>query len=131
MRVLIAEDDAALSMFLKRGLELEGHSVEFTSDGESALKAALASPPDLLILDLNLPGKDGIQILTELQKVTPALSILILTGRGSVEDRVSCLDLGADDYLLSLFPFMNCWPAAGLSTGGRELQPPQSSSMAI
>ncbi len=103
MRVLIVEDDAALSMFLKRGLELEGYGVDFAGGGEAAIESALTDPPDLLILDLNLPDIDGIQVLRALQKVTPAISTLVLTGRNSVEDRISCLDLGADDYLQKPF----------------------------
>lgn len=103
MRVLIAEDDAALSVFLKKGLELDGYDVDFAHDGNKTLESALTNPPDLLILDLNLPGIDGIQVLKALQKVTPPIATLILTGRSSVEDRVSCLDLGADDYLQKPF----------------------------
>ena len=103
MRVLIAEDDAALSMFLRRALELEGYSIEFATDGEAAITSALAESPDLLILDLNLPGKDGMEVLKALQKVDPPIGTLILTGRTAVEDRVACLDLGADDYLQKPF----------------------------
>ncbi len=103
MRVLIAEDDAALSMFLRRGLELEGYNIDLAGDGEAAIESALNGPPDLLILDLNLPGIDGIQVLQALQKTTPPIATLVLTGRNSVEDRISCLDLGADDYLQKPF----------------------------
>lgn len=103
MRVLIAEDDAALSMFLSKALELEGYSIEFAADGETAVNSALADPPDLLILDLNLPGKDGMEVLKVLQKVDPPIGTLILTGRTAIEDRVACLDLGADDYLQKPF----------------------------
>ncbi len=103
MRVLIAEDDAALSMFLSKALELEGYSIEFATDGEAAVESALADSPDLLILDLNLPGRNGMEVLKALQKVDPPIGTLILTGRTAVEDRVACLDLGADDYLQKPF----------------------------
>ena len=103
MRVLIAEDDAALSMFLRKALELEGYSIEFATDGEAAIDSALGDPPDLLILDLNLPGRDGMEVLKALQKVDPPIGTLMLTGRTAVEDRVLCLDLGADDYLQKPF----------------------------
>ena len=103
MRVLIAEDDAALAMFLERGLETEGYSIDWVVDGDKAIDAALANAPDLLVLDLNLPIKDGFQVLSALQKIEPSIPTLILSGRTSVEDRVACLDLGADDYLLKPF----------------------------
>ncbi len=103
VRVLIAEDDAALSMFLSKALELEGYSIEFATDGEAAIKSALADPPELLILDINLPGQDGIEVLRALQRVDRPIGTLILTGRTAVEDRITCLDLGADDYLQKPF----------------------------
>ncbi len=105
MRVLIVEDDAALQLFLRKGLELEGHTVETVRDGEEALQAVAAYQPELIVLDLNLPKRDGIDVLRGLHGQLESTSILVLTGRGSVEDRVSCLDLGADDYLLKPFSF--------------------------
>lgn len=105
MRVLIVEDDAALQLFLRKGLELEGHTVTLARDGEEALEAVTHSLPDLLVLDLNLPRRDGMDVLRSLHGQLESTSILVLTGRGSVEDRVACLDLGADDYLLKPFSF--------------------------
>ncbi len=103
MRVLIVEDDAALQLFLRKGLEFEGHTVRVVSDGDEALHAVESSQPDLVVLDLNLPRRDGMDVLRALHGQLQATSILVLTGRASVEDRVSCLDLGADDYLLKPF----------------------------
>lgn len=103
VRVLIAEDDAALSMFLSKALELEGYRIDFATTGEAAMNSALADPPELLILDLNLPGRDGIEVLKALRQIDPPIGTLILTGRTAVEDRVQCLDLGADDYLQKPF----------------------------
>ena len=103
MRALIAEDDTALAMFLRRGLETEGYSTMVASDGEAAIAACLSEPPDLLILDLNMPDRDGFEVLKALQPVKPAIATLILTGRNAVEDRITCLDLGADDYLQKPF----------------------------
>ncbi len=104
MRVLIVEDDAALQLFLRKGLELEGHTVQAVSDGSEAVEAAMLHQPDLVVLDLNLPRRDGIDVLRSIHSESGA-SILVLTGRGSVEDRIACLDLGADDYLMKPFSF--------------------------
>lgn len=105
MKVLIVEDDAALQLFLRKGLELEGHTVFLARDGEEAVSAVARHLPDLLVLDLNLPKRDGMDVLREMHGRMDGMSILVLTGRGSVEDRVACLDLGADDYLLKPFSF--------------------------
>ena len=99
MRVLVAEHDAALSMFLKRGLEVEGYSVQFAADGETALASASASPPELLILDLHPSDSDGTEVLRALQHIDRPLRTLMLNQRTSLQHRISCLDLGAADYL--------------------------------
>ena len=105
MRVLIVEDDAALQLFLRKGLELEGHTVALATDGDEAMAAVAQQLPDLIVLDLNLPRRDGMDVLRGLHAELQTTSILVLTGRGAVEDRVTCLDLGADDYLLKPFSF--------------------------
>ncbi len=105
MRVLIVEDDQALGKFLCKGLEVQGHNTEWASDGEAALDAARRQDPDLLILDLSLPKKDGIEVLEELRTWATSMSIVVLTGRNNVEERVRCLNLGADDCLLKPFSF--------------------------
>jgi len=105
MRVLVVEDDAALLLFLRKGLELGGNTVLCATDGEQAVELALHESLDLIVLDLNLPKLDGIDVLRALRSKTESTSILVLTGRTSIEDRVSCLDLGADDYLLKPFSF--------------------------
>jgi DNA-binding response OmpR family regulator len=103
MRLLIAEDDRALGMFLTRGLEAEGHRVRVTTDGGSAVNAFREDLPDLTILDLNLPVKDGEQALREMRMVDADLPVLVLTARQEVETRVSCLDSGADDLMTKPF----------------------------
>ena len=103
MRFLVAEDDAALGMFVARGLETEGHSVILASDGQGAVETFLHEMPDLTILDLNLPRKDGTEVLRLVRSVTEDLPILILTARNDVETRVKCFDLGADDCMLKPF----------------------------
>ena len=103
MRLLIAEDDPALVMFLTRGLEADGHRVRSAADGAEALRAFRGESPDLTILDLNLPVMDGEQVLTEMRAIDAQLPVLVLTGRQEVNIRIRCLDLGADDLMLKPF----------------------------
>ena len=103
MRLLIAEDDKALGMFLSRGLETDGHRVRIASDGGAAVDAFREDLPDLTILDLNLPVKDGEQVLEEVRLVDADLPVLVLTARQEVETRVRCLDRGADDLMTKPF----------------------------
>jgi DNA-binding response OmpR family regulator len=105
MRVLIVEDDAALGLFLQKGLKLEGHEVTWVGDGETALVHAEEHRPDLIVLDLSLPRKDGTEVLAELSGRFDETAVLVLTGRSHVEERVKCLNLGADDCLLKPFSF--------------------------
>jgi DNA-binding response OmpR family regulator len=103
MRVIVAEDDQALSLFLRKGLELEGHTVQCIADGATALETILDDAPDLLVLDLGLPMLDGVDVLRALKDRVPAMSILVLTGRAHLPQKIECLNLGADDYLLKPF----------------------------
>jgi DNA-binding response OmpR family regulator len=105
MQVLIVEDDAALGHFLDKRLTLDGHEVTLVVDGEAALERAQAHPPDLVVLDLGLPGKDGIDVLAELRQRSSSASVIVLTGRADMEERVHCLELGADDVVLKPFSF--------------------------
>ena len=105
MRILIAEDDSALAGFVRKGLEAEHYAVDVSSDGEQARALATEFDYDLVVLDLNLPRLDGVAILRHLRTRKPSLPILVLTARGRVEDRVLCLDAGADDYLVKPFSF--------------------------
>lgn len=103
MRLLIAEDDRALGQFLSRGLESEGHRVRVVGDGAAAVSAFRDEMPDLTVLDLNLPIKDGEQVLAEVREMDANLPVLILTARQEVDARVRCLDLGADDLMTKPF----------------------------
>lgn len=105
MRILIAEDDDALARFVRQGLEGENYSVEIVSDGEQARQAATEQDFEVVILDLNLPKIDGVSVLRHLRLKKPTLPVLVLTQRARVEDRVECLDTGADDYLGKPFSF--------------------------
>src|SRR5258708_16192404 len=105
MRVLMAEDDAALAKFVSQGLEAEHYTVTVYSDGEQAGAGAHEIDYDLIILDLNLPKLDGVSVWRQLRVKKPTLPVLVLTQRSRVEDRVQCLDTGADDYLPKPFSF--------------------------
>jgi len=105
MRVLIAEDDKAVASFIQKGLTAEQYAVDLALDGEEAQYMAEQFDYDLLILDLGLPGINGLEILKKLRLKKQSLPVLILTARTRVEDRVRGLDLGADDYLTKPFSF--------------------------
>jgi DNA-binding response OmpR family regulator len=105
MHVLVVEDDRALGLFLQKGLQLEGHDVEWVGDGEAALEKAEANPPDLMVLDLSLPRRDGTEVLAEMRRLAPETSVLVLTGRSQIDERVRCLNAGADDCMLKPFSF--------------------------
>jgi len=106
MRILIVEDDAALSSFIKKGLEAEHHAVDVANEGNQGRSMAMELDYDLVVLDLNLPGVDGLSVLKSLRQRKANLPVMILTARSRVEDRVQCLDSGADDYLVKPFSFL-------------------------
>jgi DNA-binding response OmpR family regulator len=105
MRVLVVEDDRALGVFLQKGLAFEGHEVEWVGDGDAAVDRARRWAPDLVVLDLGLPQRDGREVLAVLSEEASRSSVLVLTGRADVEERVRCLNLGADDFLPKPFSF--------------------------
>jgi len=102
--ILVIEDEQKIADFLRRGLTYEGFKVEVCLDGESGLKAARDTPPDLVILDWMLPGLDGLEVCRRL-RAGGAVPILMLTAKDSVADRVKGLDSGADDYVVKPFAF--------------------------
>ncbi|MET0958065.1 MAG: response regulator transcription factor [Solirubrobacterales bacterium] len=101
-RVLVVEDDESIADVLRRTLRQEGHEVRSSIDGIEALRAAEEFVPDLVILDLGLPGLDGVEVCRRLRAESD-VPILILTARGELDDRVEGLDSGADDYLAKPF----------------------------
>ncbi len=103
MRVLVAEGDRALGLFLKRGLSADGHQIHVVADGRATLEAFRQQPPDLTVLDLNLPVLHGEQVLEELRRMDSELPVLVLTAHQDVDTRVRCLDRGADDLMLKPF----------------------------
>jgi two-component system response regulator MprA len=104
-RILVVEDDPKLLSLLRRGLTFARYEVESAEDGESALIRAREQPPDLVVLDVMLPGLDGLEVCRRLRAGVPDLPILMLTARGRVPDRIAGLDAGADDYLVKPFDF--------------------------
>jgi len=105
MRILVVEDDAPLASFIRKGLECEHYAVDVASDGEAGFELAGACDYDLVVLDLNLPKMDGVAVLKALRPSKPQLPVLVLTARSRIEDRVGCLDGGADDVLIKPFSF--------------------------
>jgi DNA-binding response OmpR family regulator len=106
MRVLLAEDESKVASFISQGLSEAGYVTEVVGTAEEALERILeAEPPDLLLLDVGLPGKDGFEVLREIRARNQALPIIMLTARADVASRVKGLDLGADDYLPKPFDF--------------------------
>lgn len=103
MRVLLVEDDELLGSAVKAGLEQSGYTVDWLRNGRQAASVLRDEEPDLLVLDLGLPEKDGLTVLRELRAADSPLPVLILTARDTVEDRIAGLDLGADDYLVKPF----------------------------
>src|ERR687896_1844444 len=101
-RVLVVEDDDAIADVLRRTLRQEGHEVRSSPDGVDALRVAEEFVPDLVVLDLGLPGLDGVEVLRRLRAESD-VPILILTARSDLDDRVEGLDSGADDYLVKPF----------------------------
>src|SRR5260370_17926170 len=105
MKILVVEDEKNIAQILRRGLEEEGHAVSLAADGRSALELAESSAFDLLLLDVMLPGMDGLEVARRLRGNRQDTPILVLTARHAVPDIVRGLDAGADDYLTKPFSF--------------------------
>jgi DNA-binding response OmpR family regulator len=105
MRILVIEDERKVASFIKRGLEEERYLVDTAADGELGLSMATAGGYDAIVLDVMLPKMDGFEVLSRLRTAGHATPVLMLTARGTTEDRVQGLDLGADDYLAKPFHF--------------------------
>jgi len=105
MKILVIEDDRKIAQALKKGLESEGYEVEVVPSGEEGFVLASTRAFDLIILDLMLPGRDGLEILTTVRARQDKTPVIILTAKDTIEDRVIGLDAGADDYLVKPFAF--------------------------
>ena len=105
VRILVVDDDPKMLSLMRRGLAFASYAVDLATDGEQALGLAREQPPDLVVLDIMLPGLDGLEVCRRLRTGAPELPILMLTAKGRVPDRIAGLDAGADDYLVKPFDF--------------------------
>lgn len=105
MRILLVEDEKILSGYIAKGLQNSGYAVDAVYDGEEALYEYEVNDYDLMVLDLNLPKKDGLDVLREIRQKDADIKILILSARSAVDDRIIGLDEGANDYLVKPFDF--------------------------
>lgn len=106
MRILVVEDELELLRTLGHGLELDGYTVDLSSDGEDAMDKIALYSYDLVLLDLNLPGVSGLEVLENAMEYDRNLKVMILTSRGDVDTKVQGLDLGAIDYMVKPFDFV-------------------------
>jgi DNA-binding response OmpR family regulator len=127
MRILVIEDELQLAGHITRALARRGHLVNARHDGAEGLQAALADPPDLIVLDLNLPTLDGLSVLAKLRSAASPARVLVLTARGEVEHRVKGLKAGADDYLTKPFSIEEL--AARVDALGRRNAAPAASEL--
>ena len=105
MRLLLVEDDARIARFVAKGLREQAYAVDVSANGDDALYEAAINSYDLVILDVMIPGRDGFEVCRELRRAGQRMPILMLTARDAVEDRITGLDHGADDYLTKPFEF--------------------------
>ena len=127
MKILVIEDEKKMALFIKRGLEEERYIVETAFDGQTGLEIALHNQFDAIVLDVMLPKRDGFAVLSALRGAGNATPVLMLTARGNTDDRVSGLDLGADDYMAKPFHFEEL--AARLRSIMRRSSPEKSTKM--
>ena len=99
MRVLVVEDEKKTAAFIRKALQAEGFAVDVCDNGEDALLASMTTPFDVLVLDIMLPGRDGLGVLSQLRARSNAVPVLLLSARGEVDERIQGLNAGADDYL--------------------------------
>ena len=99
MRLLVVEDDRMIGAGIQKGLQQDGFTVEWIEDGVAAKLALEKNSYDLLLLDLGLPGMDGLELLAEVRRTGKIMPVLVITARDAISDRIQGLDVGADDYL--------------------------------
>ena len=126
MRVLLVEDDNRIAAFVAKGLRENSYAVDIATDGDEATYMASINSYDIFILDINLPKKDGFDVCRELRKSGNKKPILMLTARDAIDDRISGLDTGADDYLTKPFEFRELLARLrALLRRQNEIRPPQ------
>ncbi|MFC1795902.1 response regulator [Pseudomonadota bacterium] len=129
MQILLVEDDHALASALQEALRQQDYAINVVASGEAALYVISTDPPDLVILDLGLPDIDGIEVLKRVRQKEHDLPILLLTARAQVEDKISGLDSGADDYLAKPFEMEELF--ARLRVLARRLNTSKTAEIAI
>lgn len=120
MRILLIEDELPLAKAVTRYLQAQGHTVLAVLDGVDGLHEAIESEPDLVLLDLTLPGLDGLEVLRGIRRRNPSLPVIVMTARASVDQRVTGLDLGADDYVVKPFALAELGARVRSSTRSRD-----------
>jgi DNA-binding response OmpR family regulator len=126
MRLLLVEDDARIARFVAKGLREQAYAVDISATGDDALYQTAINSYDLIILDVMIPGKNGFEVCRELRKAGQRIPILMLTARDAVEDRITGLDRGADDYLTKPFEFLELLARLrALLRRSGELRPPR------
>src|SRR3974390_1604591 len=121
MRVLVVEDEKKTASFIRKALQAEGFAADVCHNGDDALAAARATPFDAIVLDIMLPGRDGLSVLRQLRERQNAPPVLLLSARGEVNERVEGLNAGADDYLPK--PFVLAELIARVRALGRRATP--------
>jgi DNA-binding response OmpR family regulator len=127
MKILVVEDETAIADFVQRGLEAEGYSVACALDGPEGERQAVEEDVDLVVLDLMLPGRDGLTVLDSIHQSKPALPVIVLTAKDTVEDKVAGLDGGAVDYVTKPFSFDEL--TARIRAHLREPQHPEATTV--
>jgi DNA-binding response OmpR family regulator len=105
MRILVVEDEEKVASFVRKGLEQSAYTVDVAATGDDALELTAVNDYDAVVLDIMIPGRDGLSVVRELRSMGNAVPVLALTARGSLEDRIQGLDSGCDDYLPKPFAF--------------------------
>src|ERR1043166_9643279 len=129
MRVLVVEDEKKTASFIRKALQAEGFAVDVFRDGNDALAAAASTPFDAIVLDIMLPGRDGLSVLRQLRERRNTTPVLLLSARGQVDERVEGLDAGADDYLPK--PFALAELVARVRALGRRGGEPKSTVLRV
>jgi DNA-binding response OmpR family regulator len=131
VKILLVEDEALISSFIEKGLRADGHAVETVDRGDLALDRIRLMEPDLVVLDVMLPGMDGFEVLGALRAADPELPVVMLTARGEIADRVRGLDLGATDYMVKPFAFAELSARIRAHMRSAEARQPRADSLEV
>jgi DNA-binding response OmpR family regulator len=131
VKILLVEDEVLISSFIEKGLRAEGHAVESVDRGDQALDRVREIEPDLVVLDVMLPGMDGFEVLGALRAADPELPVVMLTARGEIADRVRGLDLGATDYMMKPFAFAELSARIRAHLRTAEVRQPRADSLDV